>query len=641
MARKSGSYIVPGTLEIQADAPADARLQVKTLADLTASGSFPYKYIGMIVSVESEQKAYMLIGADPTVSANWQEQGAGTTIEHLSDISDVDLSSPSDGEGLVYDGTNEKWENKGVLLASSKGVSSGVAELDANGKVPASQLPGFVDDVVEGHLADSTHFYAEQIIEGYFYEEAFYEDEEHTVEIIPIAERTIYKDIPTDDLYKWNGTAYVAGTLTPIVGEEGKIFVDFVTNLSYRWSGSAFVSVASDLALGETSSTAYRGDRGKAAYDHSQLTSGNPHNVTKADIGLDNVDNTSDLDKPISTATQTALNAKADTLQFATMPIASSENLGAIVQYIGSDTQDYTNGFYYQCVSDGEIEPTYSWEQKDVQPTEGGSGSLTKAITAAIDVGGISAGSTYSVGTDVEDILSDLLEPTLYPTFTAPSAGLTYSASQYYAVGGTVNALAANVTLNRGTITPAYGTSGYRSGATTGYSIATVGADTEFSDSSENSGSFSVPALTRATKGTIVVTGTVNYAAGEQPKDSKGNNYSDPLAAGSVSASKTLTFIQPYYYGVSNSSTIADFTGLTENVTAKGQKTFNYTTNNQYMVIAYDSSYGNLKTITDSNGFDVTDGWQKNTLTVNGFSYFVYVSKSPTTDTNAPFTFKY
>ena len=47
------------------------------------------------------------------------------------------------------------------------------------------------------------------------------------------------------------------------------------------------------------------------AYDHSQET-GNPHGTTKADVGLGNVDNTSDLNKPISTATQLALNTKAN-----------------------------------------------------------------------------------------------------------------------------------------------------------------------------------------------------------------------------------------------------------------------------------------------------------------------------------------
>lgn len=65
------------------------------------------------------------------------------------------------------------------------------------------------------------------------------------------------------------------------------------------------------LALGETSTTAYRGDRGATAYTHSQVT-GNPHGVTKADLSLENVDNTSDANKPVSTAQATALGLKVD-----------------------------------------------------------------------------------------------------------------------------------------------------------------------------------------------------------------------------------------------------------------------------------------------------------------------------------------
>ena len=270
----------------------------------------------------------------------------------------------------------------------------------------------------------------------------------------------------------------------------------------------------------------------------------------------------------------------------------------------------------------------------------GGSAELEHAITTAITVGGIASGTEYAIGTPLEDILSDLLEPTLYPTYTAPSASLAYSASTYYAVGATVPATSATLTYNAGAITLNGQKQNDRGGAATGYAIATSGAATEYSDSGA-SGSFSIPALTRATKGTIVLTGTVSYAEGAQPKDSKGNDYQTPLPAGSVTASKTLTFIQPYYYGVSNSSTVSSFSGLTENVTAKGNKTFNFTTNNQYMVFAYDSSYGNLKNIVDGNGFDVTNGWTKSSLTVGGFSYYVYVANSPTTDTNAPFTFKY
>ena len=58
----------------------------------------------------------------------------------------------------------------------------------------------------------------------------------------------------------------------PAVGEGGKIYLAADTNLSYRWGGSEYVIIAQSLALGETSSTAYRGDRGKIAYDHSQTS---------------------------------------------------------------------------------------------------------------------------------------------------------------------------------------------------------------------------------------------------------------------------------------------------------------------------------------------------------------------------------
>lgn len=102
-----------------------------------------------------------------------------------------------------------------------KGTASGVAELDASGKVPASQLPSYVDDVLEGYLSGGK----------------FYKESAHTTEI---------------------------------TGESGKIYTDLATNKTYRWSGTAFVEISASLALGETSSTAYRGDRGKAAYDHSQ-----------------------------------------------------------------------------------------------------------------------------------------------------------------------------------------------------------------------------------------------------------------------------------------------------------------------------------------------------------------------------------
>ena len=80
------------------------------------------------------------------------------------------------------------------------------------------------------------------------------------------------------------------------------------------------------LELGTTATTAYYGDKGQVAYNHSQLTSGNPHHVTKSDVGLGNVDNTSDADKPISTAVQTALDTKMSGTYSGTTPNLSTLN---------------------------------------------------------------------------------------------------------------------------------------------------------------------------------------------------------------------------------------------------------------------------------------------------------------------------
>ncbi len=253
---------------------------------------------------------------------------------------------------------------------NTKGKANGLASLDDSGKVPSTQLPSYVDDVLEFTQLDQL----------------------------------------------------------PKPGESGKIYVVTSTNLQYRWSGSDYVEISKSLALGETSSTAYPGDKGKATtdvvnslsdnlvndvlvsqsdknsvsltiksitknpvkknkelllvdgepilltdntpilladnvndglYDQaddklitinqaSSFTAGvmsasdktkldglkaqaeidtsisnvqnnlnahinnrtNPHRVTKEQIGLDQVDNTSDANKPISTATQNALNSK-------------------------------------------------------------------------------------------------------------------------------------------------------------------------------------------------------------------------------------------------------------------------------------------------------------------------------------------
>lgn len=269
-------------------------------------------------------------------------------IAKASQIFDEELNKYQSEINTQLGISNDSLHKELTNFKNTKGKANGLASLDDSGKVPSTQLPSYVDDVLEFTQLDQL----------------------------------------------------------PKPGESGKIYVVTSTNLQYRWSGSDYVEISKSLALGETSSTAYPGDKGKATtdvvnslsdnlvndvlvsqsdknsvsltiksitknpvlladnvndglYDQaddklitinqaSSFTAGvmsasdktkldglkaqaeidtsisnvqnnlnahinnrtNPHRVTKEQIGLDQVDNTSDANKPISNATQTALNGK-------------------------------------------------------------------------------------------------------------------------------------------------------------------------------------------------------------------------------------------------------------------------------------------------------------------------------------------
>lgn len=105
---------------------------------------------------------------------------------------------------VLADGTNIAQST--FIPATEKGANSGVATLGADGKVPASQLPSFVDDVIE-----AANFAA-----------------------------------------------------LPETGEGGKIYVTLDDNKTYRWGGTTYVEISAGLALGETQGTAYEGSKGAA-----------------------------------------------------------------------------------------------------------------------------------------------------------------------------------------------------------------------------------------------------------------------------------------------------------------------------------------------------------------------------------------
>ena len=347
--RDRGTFNFSGNLEVKKDAPLEARSLVNSYADLVKPETWTdeqggiWKYDCMLVSCKDRPgKVYQLSpGADYTKESSW-----------------------------ILIGDTSELNNKVQEFIDSKGAPNGLASLNESGIIPSAQLPSYVDDVIE-----------------------------------------------VDTFSNLPGT-----------GESGKIYIVQDTNLTYRWSGTAYVEISKSLALGETSSTAYPGDKGKATtdvvnslsdnlvndvlvsqsdknsvsltiksitknpvkknkelllvdgepilltdntpilladnvndglYDQaddklitidqaSSFTAGvmsasdktkldglkaqaeidtsisnvqnnlnahinnrtNPHRVTKEQIGLDQVDNTSDANKPISNATQTALNDK-------------------------------------------------------------------------------------------------------------------------------------------------------------------------------------------------------------------------------------------------------------------------------------------------------------------------------------------
>lgn len=100
MSRKQGTLELSSNIEPTAAAPLDARTVVPTLADLTASGAFPYPYVGMIVSVQATGKVYTLTASDPTVLANWKELGSGASGDSVEWVDE--LPEGTDIEDKIY-----------------------------------------------------------------------------------------------------------------------------------------------------------------------------------------------------------------------------------------------------------------------------------------------------------------------------------------------------------------------------------------------------------------------------------------------------------------------------------------------------------------------------------------------------------
>ena len=263
--------------------------------------------------------------------------------------------------------------------------------------------------------------------------------------------------------------------------------------------------------------------------------------------------------------------------------------------------------------------------------------ALMDDINVTNTVGGAKTGMKYDAGERIETIIRNMLNPVMNPQLTNPSATLSYDVPSLVAVGDMIGSKTATVGLNRGSINPQYtADEKYRSGAATGYALKVHGSTITFEEDN-TTGLFNVPSFTKNTKGNVTITATASYGEGCQPKNSVGEDFDSPYPSGSKSTTKTIEFIIPFFYGAVSDKSSIDIESLTKDVSKKGQKKYSYTTNDEFMVIAYDSSYGDLTLIQDGNGFDGTTGFEKMVIG----DYYVYVAKSATIDTDALYTFSF
>lgn len=169
----------------------------------------------------------------------------------------------------------------------------------------------------------------------------------------------------------------------------------------------------------------------------------------------------------------------------------------------------------------------------------------TNASPSVIAVGGIPIGTTFNKK-PVTDILTDMLYPELFPTLVNPSGTFTLTQEGLQEVGATLATLNFGATFNRGTITPAYTTNGFRAGLPnayiyTGSTIGGTKASTSLTDANTISNYV-------VTLGAQSWTGKTSYDAGQQPLSSKGNNFNTPLTAGNTNAvTRTITGVYPFF----------------------------------------------------------------------------------------------
>ena len=222
------------------------------------------------------------------------------------------------------------------------------------------------------------------------------------------------------------------------------------------------------------------------------------------------------------------------------------------------------------------------------------SSETTSDVTSTTTVGAINAGEIVPAGTNIQELTELLLNKTFYPTFVNPTFALTNNAG-LREVGSSFN-VTLTFNFNRGQILGKLDNGiwnptmlqDYRAGIATSYLLNGVSG-------SNNSASFNVTTIL----GNNNLSGSVTYGIGVQPKDSKNNNYDNPLPSGtSPIQSTTFKGVYPFFYYKSTSkitpeimqSAIANGQATKVIEDSTGTITIDFDANGEYIAVAYPST---------------------------------------------------
>lgn len=287
--RDRGTFNFSGNLEVKKDAPLEARSLVNSYADLVKPETWTdeqggiWKYDCMLVSCKDRPgEVYQLQpGADYTKQSSW-----------------------------ILIGDTSELNSKVQQFINSKGAPNGLASLNESGIIPSAQLPSYVNDVT-----DIVNSLPDNLVNDVLVSQS--DKNSVSLTIKSITKNPVKKN---KELLLVDGEPALLTDNTPI------LLADNVNDGLYDQADDKLITInqASSFTAGVMSAsdkTKLDGLKAQAEIDTSisnvqnNLNAHinnrtNPHRVTKEQIGLDQVDNTSDANKPISTATQNALNSK-------------------------------------------------------------------------------------------------------------------------------------------------------------------------------------------------------------------------------------------------------------------------------------------------------------------------------------------